>query len=178
MANEFLMPKLGLTMEEGTILQWLVEDGADVAAGTPVMLIETDKVESEVEASTSGRLHRLGAEGDTFTCGAVVGLLLGAGEQPPAAAMAATAPAAAAASAAPAAAALTAPAEPGAEAGAAGSNGSRRFVSPNARRLAAERNIDLATIRGSGFADSENDLISLSIASSPLVASSTRPLTS
>src|SRR3954470_19095718 len=74
MAVEFLMPKLGLTMEEGTILQWLVDDGATVRAGMPVMLIETDKVESEVEVSGPGRLHRLGAEGDTFTCGAVVGL--------------------------------------------------------------------------------------------------------
>ena len=50
MATEFLMPKLGLTMEAGTIIDWLVPDGAEVSENTPVLLIETDKVETEVEA--------------------------------------------------------------------------------------------------------------------------------
>ena len=79
MATEFLMPKLGLTMEEGTILEWLVPDGAEVTAGSPVMTIETDKVETEVEASASGRLHQVGAVGDTFACGAVIGSIAGRG---------------------------------------------------------------------------------------------------
>ena len=48
MAQQFQMPKLGLTMEEGTILQWLVEDETEVAAGQAVLIIETDKVETEV----------------------------------------------------------------------------------------------------------------------------------
>jgi len=48
MSTEFIMPKLGLTMEEGTILEWLVEDGAEITAGMPVLRIETDKVESDV----------------------------------------------------------------------------------------------------------------------------------
>lgn len=50
MSTEFIMPKLGLTMEEGTILEWLVEDGAEITAGMPVLRIETDKVESDVES--------------------------------------------------------------------------------------------------------------------------------
>ncbi|NDA77549.1 MAG: hypothetical protein EBY07_07075, partial [Actinobacteria bacterium] len=41
MATEFIMPKLGLTMEEGTILEWLVEDGAAITPGMPVLRIET-----------------------------------------------------------------------------------------------------------------------------------------
>ena len=154
MAVEFLMPKLGLTMEEGTILQWLVDDGAVVTQGTPVMLIETDKVESEVECSDAGRLHRLGVEGDTFRCGTVVGLLLADGEAPPASSQAPPANAPTATMPAPAPAPAT-----GQVAGVAvtngqlvssGGDGTRRFVSPNARRLAAERNIDLATVRGTG----------------------------
>ena len=84
MATEFLMPKLGLTMEEGTILEWLVEDGTTIAPGMPVLRIETDKVESDVEASAGGRFVRAAAVGDTFPCGAVIGYLLAEGEQPPA----------------------------------------------------------------------------------------------
>ncbi|MFM8484329.1 MAG: biotin/lipoyl-containing protein, partial [Actinomycetota bacterium] len=57
MATEFLMPKLGLTMEEGTILEWLVADGTAIQPGMPVLRIETDKVESDVEANAAGRLH-------------------------------------------------------------------------------------------------------------------------
>jgi pyruvate dehydrogenase E2 component (dihydrolipoamide acetyltransferase) len=142
MATEFVMPKLGLTMEEGTILQWLVEEGALIAPGTPVMLIETDKVESEVEANSAGRLHRTAEAGATFRCGEVIGWLLEEGEAPPASAVAvATAPVASAA-AALAALPLPPPVQP--------TNGGRRFISPNARRLAAERNIDLALVRGTG----------------------------
>lgn len=122
MATEFLMPKLGLTMEEGTILQWLLADNAQIEPGTAVMVIETDKVESEVEANASGRLHRLAEEGQTFRCGEVIGWLLAEGETAPARAAAVETVAAAV----------------------------RQFVSPNARRLAAERNIDLAAVRGSG----------------------------
>ena len=47
MATEFLMPKLGLTMEEGTIAEWLVADGQSVEAGTAVLRIETDKTEKK-----------------------------------------------------------------------------------------------------------------------------------
>ena len=61
MATEFIMPKLGLTMEEGTITEWYADDGATVAAGAAVLRIETDKTETDVEAAGSGRLHRLGA---------------------------------------------------------------------------------------------------------------------
>ena len=49
MSTEFIMPKLGLTMEEGTILEWLVEDGTEITQGMAVLRIETDKVESDVE---------------------------------------------------------------------------------------------------------------------------------
>ena len=67
MADEFLMPKLGLTMESGTILEWLVADGDEVEKGAPVLVIETDKVESEVEASGSGLLHIVGEKGRPTT---------------------------------------------------------------------------------------------------------------
>ena len=96
MAEEFTMPKLGLTMTDGTIREWLVEDGAFVQAGEPILVIETDKVETEVEARSDGVLRLAGVVGSTYECGAVIGYLLdeGAAQDMPE-------PAAAAASATP-----------------------------------------------------------------------------
>ena len=82
MATEFLMPKLGLTMESGTIIDWLVPDGAEVSENTPVLLIETDKVETEVEAGSAGILRRSGEVGETYSCGTRLGWILEVGESP------------------------------------------------------------------------------------------------
>jgi len=73
MATEFTMPKLGLTMEEGTILQWLVPDGGEVAAGMPVLVVQTDKVETEVECPGPGRLAQSGVVGTAYLCGEPIG---------------------------------------------------------------------------------------------------------
>ena len=144
MATDFLMPKLGLTMEEGTILEWLVPSGQKVTPGTAVLRIETDKVESDVEAAGEGILHHIAEVGSTHACGAVIALLLADGEQPPAAntpTPVAAAPAAAAASVATAA--PVAPTAPSRRDG-------RLFVSPNARRRAAELGVDLNSVVGTG----------------------------
>jgi len=147
MPTEFLMPKLGLTMEEGTIVNWLVEDGATVSPGTPVMVIETDKTETEVEAAVAGRLHRAAQLGDTFPCGAVIGWFLGEGEDAPVratpAAVTASASAGAAAAATATIASTSVAAPPVARNG-------RLFASPNARRVAVELGVDLALVGGSG----------------------------
>ncbi|BAN01163.1 dihydrolipoamide acetyltransferase family protein [Ilumatobacter coccineus] len=150
MSTEFQMPKLGLTMEEGTIVEWLVADGSEITVGQPVLVIETDKTETEVEAAATGVLHQTGAPGDTFACGASIGQVLAPGEAPSAAAAApapsaAPTPAAAEPEAAPAVAASPAPA-----AASATGSGGRLLVSPNARRVAAERGIDVATVTGTG----------------------------
>jgi pyruvate dehydrogenase E2 component (dihydrolipoamide acetyltransferase) len=144
MSTEFIMPKLGLTMEEGTILEWLVEDGTEITQGMAVLRIETDKVESDVESPGAGRFHRVGNQGDTYPCGALIGYLLADGEEPPVAQVSApvgAAPAASApvASSAPAASSLAAPRREG-----------RLFASPNARRVAKELGIDIETVVGSG----------------------------
>ena len=146
MATEFQMPKLGLTMEAGTIIGWHVPDGAVVEQGAPVLAIETDKVESDVEASASGRLHQTAAPGETFPCGARIGWFLAEGEEPPAAA-----PLRPSAAAAAPAAAVAATAVPAVAAGppARGDRG-RILSSPNARRVAAELGIDIAAVTGTG----------------------------
>ena len=146
MAIEFQMPKLGLTMEAGTIIGWHVADGAEVTKGMEVLAIETDKVESDVEASASGRLHQTGAPGETFGCGARIGWFLAEGEEPPAAETAGSPPAA---SGSPAPAPAT-PA-PAAVAGAPSrGDGGRILSSPNARRVAAELGVELSVVAGSG----------------------------
>lgn len=144
MATEFLMPKLGLTMEEGTITEWLVADGDQVTAGAPVLVIETDKTETEVEAGGSGRLHRAADVGDTFACGERIGWFLDDDEEAPSSAP--SAPAVAPTAASPAAAA-PAPPPP---AVAARTDGGRIIASPHAKRLASERGIDLSTVEGTG----------------------------
>ena len=149
MSTEFIMPKLGLTMEEGTILEWLVEDGTEITQGMAVLRIETDKVESDVESPGAGRFHRVGNQGDTYPCGALIGYLLADGEAPPVAQVSAPASAAATttsstssapvASSAPVTSSVAAPRREG-----------RLFASPNARRVAKELGIDIETVVGSG----------------------------
>src|SRR5690242_13460339 len=127
MAVAILLPKLGLTMTEGTINEWLVEAGASVSVGDPVLLLATDKVDVEVEAEGAGLFHPSVEAGTTLPPGAVVGWLLEDGEQPPAEhASPAAAPAEAVAAIEP----VAAP-EPGVSRGA----GERLKASPNARRV-------------------------------------------
>ena len=173
MATAFLMPKLGLTMEAGTITEWLVEDGASVTKGMAVLSIETDKVETEVESSGDGLLHQAGRVGDTFDCGETIGWFLADGEEAPA----------------PAEVEVAAPTpvvtkrisvHTSVEVGRADD---RLFASPNARRIAAERGIDVGRITGSGPHGrivSEDVLASNALASTALasnVLASTAPAT-
>lgn len=59
MTYEIRMPKLGLTMESGTIQSWIISDGASVTIGDIILIIETDKTESELEAGASGVLSQI-----------------------------------------------------------------------------------------------------------------------
>lgn len=165
MAREFTMPKLGLTMTDGTIREWLVEDGAVVQVGEPVLIIETDKVETEVEAREAGILHPTGAVGENFECGAVIGWLhdadeaaappaepqASAAEPSPAAATptTASAPVSAGPAASPAPEPI-APAAAGLAAVAARGEHNRILASPRARAAALDRGIDLGSVSGTG----------------------------
>ena len=57
MAEEFFIPKLGQTVEEVTLVDWLVKDGDKVSQGQPVMEVETDKAVFPVEANARGTIH-------------------------------------------------------------------------------------------------------------------------
>ena len=69
MSTRISIPKLGIAMSEGTLLEWMVEDGQAVAAGQPLYLLETDKVESEVEAPVAGTIKLIAAAGATYPVG-------------------------------------------------------------------------------------------------------------
>jgi pyruvate dehydrogenase E2 component (dihydrolipoamide acetyltransferase) len=158
MSIEIKMPALSPTMEEGTLAKWLVKEGDTVRSGDLMAEIETDKATMEFEAVDEGVIAKiLVAEGsDNVKVGTVIAILAGEGEDASSVeAPAAPAPAATPAPAAiPAPAAAPAPAEPKPAAPAApaapASSGSRVKASPLARRLAAEKGIDLAALAGSG----------------------------
>lgn len=71
------IPKLSLAISEAGLVEWLVDDGAAVAAGQALYVIETDKVETEIEASTSGVIHRIAEAGQTYPVGTEVATIEG-----------------------------------------------------------------------------------------------------
>jgi pyruvate dehydrogenase E2 component (dihydrolipoamide acetyltransferase) len=78
------MPKLGMNMVEGTIVDWLVKEGDSVEANQVVLTIETDKATQEVESPASGVLGRiLKQEGETVPCNVVMAVIVEPGEEVP-----------------------------------------------------------------------------------------------
>ena len=151
MPIEILMPALSPTMEEGTLSKWLVKEGDTVSSGDLLAEIETDKATMEFEAVDEGVIGKImvaeGTEG--VKVNAVIAVLLedgeSAGDISASAATPAAAPAPLAEAAAPAVIAPTpAPAAPAAK------DGNRVFASPLARRIAADKGVDLTTMSGSG----------------------------
>ena len=121
------MPKLGLTMETGTIGHWLKAPGDAVAQGEPLVEVATEKINYEVESPASGTIGALlGKEGEEFACGAVIGTISLANEP-----------------------AVAAP-NPIVSVPAPSRNGSRTIASPAARKLARERGVAIADVTGTG----------------------------
>ncbi|MEQ8743626.1 lipoyl domain-containing protein [Parasphingorhabdus sp.] len=75
MAFELILPKLGFSMNEGTLSEWCVEDGGAVTEGDILFLLESDKSTTEVEAPTSGTLKILKAAGEDYQVGTILGLI-------------------------------------------------------------------------------------------------------
>jgi pyruvate dehydrogenase E2 component (dihydrolipoamide acetyltransferase) len=71
-----IMPKWGLEMREGIVTAWLVDEGAEIAVGTPILDVETDKISNAVEAPDPGLLRRrVAQEGETLPVKALLGVL-------------------------------------------------------------------------------------------------------
>jgi pyruvate dehydrogenase E2 component (dihydrolipoamide acetyltransferase) len=124
-AATVVMPRLSDSMEEGTIVSWLKDDGDEVERGDELVEIETDKATMVYEAEASGVLRQLVGEGDTVALGAVIAELLPVGSSTQAG------PRNGVAQELPAKAARTP-------------------ASPVARRVAESEGIDLAEVVGSG----------------------------
>ena len=70
------MPKWGLSMKEGTVAAWLVDEGDEISPGDEIMDVETEKISSAVEASESGVLkQQVANEGETLPVGALLGVI-------------------------------------------------------------------------------------------------------
>ena len=81
MSTELNMPQMGYDMQEGTVVRWLVPEGAEVKEGDPVAEIETDKAVVEFESYASGLLHRiLVPEGTAVPVGQAIAIVAAEGE--------------------------------------------------------------------------------------------------
>jgi pyruvate dehydrogenase E2 component (dihydrolipoamide acetyltransferase) len=176
MAVEIVMPKLGWTMEEGVLAEWVKHDGDTVAVGDVIFTVESDKALNEVESFEAGIL-RIGPDspppGSTVVVGGLLAYIVQAGERAPfegagrletaatnsqsphrdAASGPARAPSVAAgAERAPAEREMNNPGSAGINPAATGKNErlTRHKISPRARRAADELGIDLTTVKGSG----------------------------
>ncbi|MBT8408785.1 MAG: E3 binding domain-containing protein, partial [Alphaproteobacteria bacterium] len=163
MPTEILMPALSPTMEEGTLAKWLVKEGDEISSGDLIAEIETDKATMEFEAVDEGIVGKIlvaeGTEGVKVNTAIAVLLEDGesaddidssAGSAPKQEASSNAAPAEASEQTAPAKGhgrgegpATPAPAAPQ-------KDGERIFASPLARRIAADKGLDLSQIKGSG----------------------------
>ena len=158
MGIEIKMPALSPTMEEGTLAKWLVKEGDTVKSGDLLAEIETDKATMEFEAVDEGTVGKiLVAEGtDNVKVGTVIAIIAGEGEDVSSATPAASPAPTPAPIPAPAAKAEAAPAPTPAPTPAAtpapapAASGDRVKASPLAKRLAAEKGLDLSSVTGSG----------------------------
>ena len=139
MATNVLLPQWGMNMEDGTLTKWLVNEGDEIAEGQPLVEVETAKINSELESPATGVVsHIMAAEGSLVKVGELVAVIGEPGEDPPR----------------PEPGAPTSPAaarrrqRPGRERPARG--GGARQVTPVARRLARDNNIDLDEVNGTG----------------------------
>ena len=148
MANEVKLPRLGQGMEAGTVTRWLKSEGEQVAKGEPLFEVDTDKVTQEVESDFAGVLLKIALPEGEAPVGETIAWIGEAGEE------------------------IKAPTRervveqvPGTEVpgtssevpgtrtsvpGTSSANGGRIKASPLARRLARERGVDLASVRGTG----------------------------
>src|SRR5919199_431581 len=84
MVTELKVPNLGMDMEEADIIRWLVQEGDEVDKGDPVLEIDTDKTSYELEAPASGAIRNLhGEEGETVPVGATLAYITAPGEEVP-----------------------------------------------------------------------------------------------
>jgi pyruvate dehydrogenase E2 component (dihydrolipoamide acetyltransferase) len=158
MAISVVMPALEMAQETGKLISWLKKEGDSINKGEPLLEIETDKAVMEIESPASGILAGVKAQaGAEVPVGQTIAWIVAPGETPPTEEASATSgrknvaatPAASSSSTAAQASDLSTPPKGAPTTASQPSNQSAR-ISPKARRLASERGVNLAHIRGSG----------------------------
>jgi len=145
MSTQVIMPQLGESVVEGTVSKWLKGEGQTVAEFEPLLEINTDKVDTEIPSPAGGVLLKvLVPEGQTVQAGTVLAVIGAAGEALPAS-VPATAPTHASKVATAQAAAAPAEAAPPPS-----GRADLGFISPVVAKIAAEHNLDLTRIQGTG----------------------------
>jgi pyruvate dehydrogenase E2 component (dihydrolipoamide acetyltransferase) len=144
MAVSIVMPALEMAQETGKIISWLKKEGDSIAKGDPIAEIETDKVVLEVEATADGVLAGVtAAAGDVVQVGKTIAWIVAPGEQPPVETQ----------TSAPAARTMTEPARAVSTVASAAPASAPKVeakVSPKARRMAQELDVDLSQLVGTG----------------------------
>ena len=142
MASNIVVPEVGESIVDARIAKWLRREGDQVAAGDPLVELETDKIDLEVSAPQAGVLAKITRQdGEDVKVGEVLGVIEEAG------AAAAAAPAAAGAKPTP-----TAPTKTEAASAPPAASGKAPRATPTARKAAEDRKVDLTSVRGSGDA--------------------------
>ena len=159
MAIEVIMPQMGESVAEGTIVRWLKEVGDSVDRDEPIFEITTDKVDAEIPAPEAGVLLDIKvAAGETVEVGTLVAVIGAEGEAPsagsadaPAAAEPAAPPPAPAPAPVAAVPAAVAPADASDRSAMTAADLRKVRSTPVVRKIAAEHNIDIASVAGSGL---------------------------
>lgn len=152
MTIKVLMPALSPTMTEGNLAKWHKKEGDAVKAGEVIAEIETDKATMEVEAVDEGVIGKILVPAGTqaVKVNELIAILLEEGEDASAIKDGGSAAPAPAKAQAPASAAAPAPAAPSAPAAVSQNKGDRIFATPLAKRIAKDKGVDLANVKGSG----------------------------
>jgi len=154
MATELVMPKLGLTMTEGTIEKLYVEEGDEVSAGDVVAEISSEKLTNEVEANEDGTIIKIVAkEGDTIPCKKPMAYIGEPGEEvggDDAPSSDEDAGEADTAQSPDREEAESAQSQPVRQSTQTGTGGERIFITPLARKMAEDRDIDIQEVNGTG----------------------------
>lgn len=80
MPTTLKIPKAAVSMQEGTLTEWLVPDGTIVSEGQPIYVLELEKSTMDVESPAAGVLRHIGAAGTLYKVGEVIGEITGEGE--------------------------------------------------------------------------------------------------
>ena len=178
---EVVMPQMGVSVSEGTILKWLKQEGDSIAADEPLLEISTDKVDTEVPSPGSGVVQQiLVAEGETVDVGTRLAIIAPEGsavaDEAPPEPEPATEPIAAepAPKSTPPAAVAPPPPAP-----ANGGAGEKTFVSPVVARIAAEHGLDVSQVPGTGAGGrvTKKDILAFIAAGAPMKAREEAPAT-